>query len=402
MSKAHRVGGCWITKQQRLLLRAALLSGQDAIHAWENWIANVDIDRIDTGSYRLLPLLYHNLHIHQIDHPLMQKLRGTHRAAWYKNQMLFKRLCVFVKAFESIGIKTLVLKGAALIVFYYKDFGMRPMADCDVMIPEEQVATATNILKERNWRPLYVWPNHLQEERRHYVHADTFVDQSGFVIDLHWHAISTCLEKGADNDFWNSAIPIQLDGIPTLALNSTDQLFHVCAHGGMRWDPLPGLRWVADAMMILNSRREIDWDRLVHQTEKRRLALPMKETLIYLHEEFAAPIPANVLQNLEKLPVTRGERLEHKAKTCQIPRNPVLELWMRFSHYKRVKSHAGLIMLLLGFPHYLQVIWRINHLWQLPFYVLYKSMRRLRQIANWYWGKLFDYLSFSTHTWNEQ
>jgi len=60
MSKAHRVGGCWITKQQRLLLRAALLSGQDAIHAWENWIANVDIDRIDTGSYRLLPLLYHS------------------------------------------------------------------------------------------------------------------------------------------------------------------------------------------------------------------------------------------------------------------------------------------------------------------------------------------------------
>ena len=54
-------GDCWPTSQQRLLLRAALLEGSHAIETWNDWKRGIILDRLDRGSIRLLPLLYHNL-----------------------------------------------------------------------------------------------------------------------------------------------------------------------------------------------------------------------------------------------------------------------------------------------------------------------------------------------------
>jgi len=82
----------WPTAQQELLLRASLLKGKQATDAWEEWISTVDIDHLDLGSLRTLPLLYRNLHTQGVKHPLMSKLRGIYRLSWYKNQTLFHHI----------------------------------------------------------------------------------------------------------------------------------------------------------------------------------------------------------------------------------------------------------------------------------------------------------------------
>jgi len=87
--KKANEGDCWPTREQELLLRAALLQGNDAINAWHEWKSSVDIEQLDQGSYRLLPLLYRSLHIDGVEDPLMNKLKGVYRMTWYKNQPFY-------------------------------------------------------------------------------------------------------------------------------------------------------------------------------------------------------------------------------------------------------------------------------------------------------------------------
>lgn len=390
MQKKYRVGSSWISGEQRLLMRAALLKGNDAIQAWEKWAGNVNIDRIDIGSHRLLPLLYNNLCLHGIDHPLMNQLKGIHRHSWYKNQIMFKNIGTLMSSFEKTGIKTMVLKGAALNLLYYKNIELRPMNDFDVLVLQEQALEASSLLNKINFTSV----THLKENYFTGVHAIPFVDVSGFRVDLHWHVISTCLERDADNDFWKGAIPVKINDVSTLALNPTDELLHVCAHRGISWSP-SNLWWVPDALTILYKSPEIDWKRFLFNVQKFHLILPMRETLSYLYEEFNAPMSEEMLQTIMRSRTTIGERLEHKARTTPKElRGPFLELWKHFSTYKRSRGQSQLITLLWDFPDYLRVIWNINHLWQVPFCAFYKFLQRLRRLLSWYKNKLFKFFSY--------
>ena len=103
------------TYDQELLLKAALLQGPDAIHAWQEWKDNTDLEgHLDRGSFRLLPLLYKNLLRHRVKNPFMNKLKGIYRREWYKNQMLFFEMSKVLRYLHDKGIRTMILKGAAL------------------------------------------------------------------------------------------------------------------------------------------------------------------------------------------------------------------------------------------------------------------------------------------------
>src|SRR5947208_1037833 len=64
---------CWPTAQQELLLRAVLAKGEQALTAWQEWKADIDIENLDEGSTRLLPLLCRNLKNEGVNDPLMAR-----------------------------------------------------------------------------------------------------------------------------------------------------------------------------------------------------------------------------------------------------------------------------------------------------------------------------------------
>ena len=140
--------GGWPTKQQELLLRAALLENKDAIKAWHEWQSISDIDNLDSGSFRLLPLVYRNLSKFGLNGAVKNKLKGMYRLTWYSNHMLFSKIAVLLASFRDAGLPTIILKGAALTISCYKDYGARPMADFDFLVKTEQGGNqATNLRK---------------------------------------------------------------------------------------------------------------------------------------------------------------------------------------------------------------------------------------------------------------
>jgi hypothetical protein len=315
-----------------------------------------------------LPLLYRNLQTHKIKDPSIGKYKGVYRQTWYKNQILFHTIASLLRSFHDANIQTLILKGAALTVLYYKDYGLRPMNDFDVLVRMEKVLPAIELLQRLGWAPMDFVPT---EEYISVSYSHGFRNRAGQEFDLHWHLLSQSREINADDDFWDGTITTNIHDIATHALNPTDQLLHICIHGA-RWNYTPPFRWVADAMSILNSAQsKIDWNRFITQSRRRRLILPLRESLLYLRNTVYAPIPSEILQSLRDLPIPTIERIEYKVNISPPTRwTAMLDLWCQHS---RLMGDTTWLYKLIGFPGFLRRIWG-QSLWRLPLYGVSRLM----------------------------
>ena len=311
------------------------------------------LDDADHASQRLLPLVFWNLRRLGIDDPDVPRLRGTYRRAWYLNQLTFRTAAGVIGRFREAGIETLALKGVALSLLHYRDAGLRPMDDVDLLVRPSQAAEALAILERDGWQPLEKVPSHLEVK-----HAHPFMDDGGRRIDLHWNAL---WEAAPDDDLWGGCGAAQVQGRPTLALDPTDQLLHVCVHG-VQWDPTPSIRWVAHAVTVLRTS-SIDWERLVARARARRLTLGLSGSLACLRDQLAAAVPPGVVEALAAAQAPVYERLGHRAKSWHggLARRLVLN-WDR---------HRRLAVLYpeysrLGFPDFVRQFAGVDRLRHLP------------------------------------
>jgi hypothetical protein len=379
VNRASAEQSCWPTWRQELLLRAVLLQGKNSLDAWENWKSSGDINDLDRGSERLLPQLYRNLHDYGVRDPVLSQLKVIYRRTWRDNQLLFHQVSALLGAFHANGIETIVLKGAALALLHYKDVGLRPMNDFDVMIHEEKRSAAMQVMSELGWTPIPRWPEGLTEGYLSVVNSHGFAHSAGRECDLHWHLFPECCQPDADNDFWEQAVPFRIHGVLTRALAPADQLLHVCVHGA-EWNPIPPIRWITDAMMIMKSS-SIDWNRILDQARKRQLMLPLRATLNYLVDEFEAPVPADTLESLRRAAISKLERAEYKYKIQNFEPKALGYLPLLWFRYLRLEGNKRSGSKLIGFVKYLQRFWGAEKIWHLPTFGALMAVRRTRLIA---------------------
>jgi len=117
----------WVSPQQNLLLKAALLPGEKAAQAWEEWKSKTVLKDTRPDSINLLPKVYFNLQ-GKVDNDLFfNACRELYRQTWLKNQLLFNAVLPVLKIISEENIKILLFKGAGLTLRYYHDLGLRPM-----------------------------------------------------------------------------------------------------------------------------------------------------------------------------------------------------------------------------------------------------------------------------------
>ncbi len=373
-------GGMLPTPRQELLLRAALLSAEPAQRAWQEWREQIDwAQPIETGSYRLLPLVYHNLRALKLNDPQMTLLKGIYRREWYQNQMLFHTLAEVLQLLHAAGIKTLILKGAPLSLLYYQDFGLRPMADFDVLVPTRARRAAFNALRQAEWSPQQHPPEKLTDAVLDIRHAWGFQNARKQQLDLHWHVLIECRTPDADDDFWTGAVPVQAQKVRTHALNPTDQLLHVCVHGAA-WSFVPSLRWIPDALMILRvAAEQIEWLRLTQQAQKRRLTLALGHALAYLRDAFDAPVPVFVLNELAQTRVSDAEQKLWIALTApRTWRGGMPVSWRRHCFDLEARGETRSARKWLEFPRYLQREKALDT-WQLFPWAFSRAIKRLNR-----------------------
>jgi hypothetical protein len=355
--------GPWPTAQQTLLLNALLLTPADAVAAWQRWSSSVDFDRLDAGSSRLLPLLYQKRAALEIDAGLQDRLRTAYIQTWQANQIRLHELHGVAVQLQRAGIQVLLLKGAALLLSSYPDPGLRPMADCDLLVPHANAPRAIDILCASGWTPYGAAP-----------HAQSLRHASGFDLDVHWNMLPHMSGPAADAPVWQAATAVTLEDAPVLVPCPADQLMHVCAHGLVR-SPTPAIRWIVDAVTLVESG-PIDWPRLLEQVQRCDVSLSVGAALHYLRVHFNTPIPEDVLSTMRSLPVSRLERLRHKREMADPDaRNPAVELRTLVGAYVRWARGRGVRPTPFGLVRYAAAASRAGNLQRLPAYIVSRMTR---------------------------
>jgi Uncharacterised nucleotidyltransferase len=365
----------WPSEEQTLLLKACLLEDEKAFVAWEDWYARADTDHLDQGSFRLIPLLYKRLRKMGVRKKIMNLFAGIYRMAWYKNRRLLYSASQLIKILGDRGISSLLLKGGAHSMLYYKDFGVRPVWDIDLMVKTDQVIEAHEVLEKAGWHSV-------DRSIRHHLpfwHASSYRNAEGMELDLHWYLLPESRDREADADFWVRAKPAELHGAFFYVLSATDQLFHVCIHGSV-WNPVPTFRWIPDAMAIINHDEfAVSWHRLIEQARKRHLLLRLRESLVYLKDNFEADIPDAVLTKLHGTTPTRFERIDYRYSRRNNTRSVFGSITRLLLKYHRITNDLNWTKRIEAFPSFVTYKYNLNQKRQIPRYVMREIINVLKQ-----------------------
>ena len=308
MKDLERGNFAWLpTAKQELLLKAALFENSSAVAAWQDWKRSVQMKNIFDAEIRLFPLVYHNLQKLQYTDELTGFLKTAHRTAHRNTQFRLQTTEDIITNFKDNGLRTILLKGAALGIVYYDSTALRPMADIDLLIKPADFPKALEILRSQDWRPQDKNLSVLVE----IIHACQFKHDGGDELDLHWRLMRDCWNADKNDIFWEAAVPLNLNSLTAETLCPTDQLFHTCCHGA-RYNSISPIRWVADALMILRPPFEIDWQRLYDLGKIYGLNLYSYYALRYLREVFNAPVSEDYLRQAKETSNTRLEKMSFR------------------------------------------------------------------------------------------
>jgi hypothetical protein len=355
----------WPTAQQELWLQAALLPGEAGLAAWRRVGARLEVDRLDGASQSLLPLVYQNLARLGPSGTGIDALKQRYLLTWSENQRLYHGVLPLLRAFEQAGIDVVVLKGLALIARFYRDPGVRPMGDVDVLVPPSDAERASDLSVGLGWNPRY----RVTPAFRRVKHAAPFEHRMGLACDIHWRVFEEAGVGRADDEFRAAAEPVVFQGARLRVLSPTDQLLHTCGHAA-KWAPLPAIRWVADAVLILREG-PIDWPRFLAHAVRRRFILRVRQMLGYLRKTLDVAIPRWVEVELARSPVSPLERLEYRIRSRE--HRLLGELPTYVFNCFRSEPHP-----LRALPGYLRDAWSLASLAEVPHHALMLAGRRVR------------------------
>ena len=343
----------WPDSGDELLLRAALLDGEDAISAWRQWHADACYDPIDYTQQRMLPLLYNNLQRLGLDDPIMERYRRELRYFWATNQQLYQFASRNIRELEQQNIRSIVMKGIPLSHCYYAHPGLRPMSDVDILVHREDAEAATQYFLDQGWVCTDDFISSFDNLKsllsiRHGFNLRGPDDEKE--IDLHWAIFPTNFH-GLDT-IWDAAVTFELAGSTVTTLSPADHLLQACSQGA-GWNIVRPIRWIPDANAIL-STGSVDWDRFIEQANRFDLALPAADGLTVLRDLLGRQIPHKVIERLQALPTSFPARMDYRL-SARRPIPVIGRPMQRYFRYLRVGRSQG-----LGFGEYMKNLWGVG------------------------------------------
>ena len=328
------------------LIKAAVHESDVGIEAWHRVRNEVIADfRTDASWLRMAPLLFRNLATSQPDDEFIAELEPLWWSNWYRNERGFRAVGPVIQDLENAGLSVVLLKGAPMAVRYYGDVGCRPMADVDIMVRPADAAKTIAMLHDAGWQlempartGLYGDGRLLEWLLRH-RHSMGFVHPELKSIDLHWQLAKVLVapynEAISDvSPFFARARAVEFGGAVVHDLAASDLLLNVVLHG-VTTSPDVHLRWVVDALLLIASEPDLDWDCFVAEARGRHVVKAATDSLEYLATKHGAAIPKSVLEELGATPSRLADKFSVAVgnKSSSVARAA--------GHFARFTSDAG-------------------------------------------------------------
>ena len=249
-----------------VLLQAALGEGEPAADAYRSWRASVRLDDIDAAAYRVLPLLLATAEKHGLQDPDAHRLRGIAKHIWLSNMLRMQVLSTALAALSAAGIRTLLLKGAALFARYEQLAAVRLTEDYDLLVRLSDAPRAITALAAAGFKSQFSLQADLfagaDFETIHAAHFIIESKRNRSSLDLHWRPLPRLLDAAHVDDMFLHTEPATIAGRSVELASLADHLFLVVA----RPEPWEGnetfARTVEAVQLLRASGGRIDWTRI--------------------------------------------------------------------------------------------------------------------------------------------
>jgi hypothetical protein len=362
--------GCWglaivvklnFSSEDKLLLYCSRLSMDEDIELNIKEILNESLDwnYIIKCSVKqgISPLLYWNLSkindYKAVPHEIVKSLEKMYYNNLARNILLYDELSKILTAFKKADIDTIVLKGAFLAEKIYKNIGLRPMSDIDLLIKEKDLQKAKKELAELKYSATSIFPTKLHEQQHGILSGDlSFIHQNKkSVIDIHWDIQPFEYSYNVDiNKFWNNAKPIKIADVEILTFASENILQHLCLHlhrhitlstAFSYIPPAKPLRDYCDIAEVTRHYKDtINWNYLLQSSKDYKIEYPIFQGLTIAKKYFGAFVPENILSALE--PVKSRICFEEIFKGTIQGNSKKKNQWDKVSYFMSLKKTDGI------------------------------------------------------------
>ncbi|MDT7041590.1 nucleotidyltransferase family protein [Candidatus Nitronereus thalassa] len=264
-----------------------------------NWMALVD----HANTLGIGPIVYYRLKHGSGALAIPEEVLATGKSLLYWNQARnmkrFGSLKEVLTLFAAEGIFSVALKGTALANVVYPHVGLRPMADVDLLVREEDLTKAEQILIslgfEANER------EHSKEwYQQHHHHIVPYVSRDkSIVVELHRHLVSERFPTQIPiQDLWERARYVEIAGVPCQMLSPEDLLIHLSLHVAV--DSYIGkIKVLYDLEeSVKHFGSDIDWKRLDAIAMDYRISKYLYYALWLAKEVVCADVPDVALKKL--------------------------------------------------------------------------------------------------------
>ncbi len=262
----------------------------------------IDWDHLLRAAFRhgMLPIL-HQILVDTcpaaVPSAFLDQLRANFRSHARRTFILTGKLLKCLRLFDAQGIPAMPYRGPVLATAAYGDLYARQFDDLDVLVPEQQVLQARDLLVSRGYRPLLDLPP-AQEAAYFRAQAEhTLVcDADAEVIELHWRIAERYFSFPLDpQGLWERRSQVLLAGKKVWTFSPEDLLLTLCVHGTKHlWRRL---LWICDVARLLCAYPSMNWPWLMGKARALGSERMLRLGLFLANELLGAPLPVNVEQD---------------------------------------------------------------------------------------------------------
>jgi hypothetical protein len=301
-------------------------------HSWRDTNYRPDVQKIDWLRFAKL-LTYNRMGMlaaqifrrAQIEiPPEAQKLLREQTEKYERSaSKLGNALTAYLRAADTRGIETIVLKGLWLCEKVYGLASMRPGGDIDILVRRNMVDACLKLLEEQGIGEF--WPNLLKDEyfTRHHLHQQRSTPDLNIWFEIHWALDHPYTLLTVDYEsIFARAKPDQLLGAPIREMAVPDLLLSLAIHLVKHAVYLPSLvdredlpriiladgmlMYYLDVTEVLKQYPGIDWELTIQLAREWGAVDILVSVLRVCKTYFDAPIPDWVFS---ALPISRHGRV---------------------------------------------------------------------------------------------
>ena len=305
----------------------------------ENWTTIVS----EASRHRIGPLLYSKIQQAETESivptDVVQKLREKYLANAYRNTVLFHQLSELLACLNNQDIPVILLKGAHLAEFVYKDISLRPMSDLDILVKEAHLSQAVQIAFKAGYQFFYDKKTAKEKNNRdycydvlkYYKHFQPLVHpETKCLLEIH------CFITEVGSPFqipvsalWEHAQPATLNGNTVFLLSPEDLIIHLCLHAA--YDHLFdfGLGSLYDiSKTIKYYGKSINWIEIRRRSAQWRTYRSLVLALYFTKKWLGTDIPEEIFENfcVDKMVQIAEERIFKTSETIA-PLHPHYIQW---------------------------------------------------------------------------